>query len=41
MHLEYDHYIDLTFMDHKDYEKCGLCWKQKLTADVAKEMAAD
>lgn len=36
----YEHYTDLTFMEHKDYEKCGQCWRQKLIADVAKEQQA-
>lgn len=38
--LDYEDYIDLTFMEHKDFEKCGLCWKQKIIADVATEMKA-
>ena len=36
----YEDYIDLTFMEHKDFEKCGQCWKQKLISDVATEMKA-
>lgn len=36
----YEDYTDLAFLEHKDYEKCGLCWKQKIVADVAKEQQA-
>jgi len=36
----YEDYIDLTYMEHQDYEKCGQCWKQKLISDVAKEQKA-
>lgn len=38
--MSYEHYTDLEFMEHKDYEKCGQCWKQKIIADVASEMKA-
>lgn len=37
---DYEHYTDLTYMEHKDFEKCGQCWKQKLISDVATEMQA-
>lgn len=27
-------------IEHEDYEKCGLCWKNKIRGDVAREFIA-